>query len=120
MLGCRLQQNCLSRLTTASAYAGSRYSTAWKRRIEDDGKHDYSCDCDLYNMYLTCLHSIFVHMKVGVLVAEYLTTRMGRVRVPGLTRKNLGPYTKNDEEPLPKRRLKSNKKNKGPREGVAL
>jgi hypothetical protein len=77
---------------------------------EDDGKHDYSCDCDIYNMYLTCPHSIFVQLKVGVLDAENLTTRIGRVRGPGRGRKNRGPYSKNDEEPLPKRRRGSTKK----------
>lgn len=77
---------------------------------DDDGLHDYSCDCDLYNMYLTCPHSIFVQLKLGVLDADNLTSRIGRVRGPGRSRKNRGPYSKNDEEPLPKRRRKSTNK----------
>jgi len=65
---------------------------------------DYACDCDLYNLYLTCPHSVFVRVKTGVLDVENMTARMGRVRPVGRTRKNRGPYSKNDEEPLPKRR----------------
>ena len=67
---------------------------------------DCACDCDLYNLYLTCPHSIFVRVKTGVLDAKNITAPMGRVRPVGRTRKNRGPYSKNDEEPLPKRRRK--------------
>ena len=73
---------------------------------ETDNLHDYSCECDLYNMYLTCPHTIFVQLQLGVLDKEDLTTKMGRLRGLGRTRKNRGPYSKNDEEPLPRRRKK--------------
>ena len=36
---------------------------------------DYACDCDLYNLYLTCPHSVFVRVKTGVLDVENMTAR---------------------------------------------
>ena len=50
--------------------------------------------------------TIFVQLQLGVLDKEDLTTKMGRLRGLGRTRKNRGPYSKNDEEPLPRRRKK--------------
>ncbi len=34
----------------------------------------YACDCDIYNLYLCCAHSIFVRHKLGDVDIETLTT----------------------------------------------
>ena len=65
---------------------------------------DYACDCDLYNLYLCCAHSIFVRHKLGVVDIDALTTKLGRIRTAGAPRLNRGALSKTDEGPLRKRK----------------
>ena len=73
----------------------------------DSECQEYACDCDIYNLYLCCSHSIFVRIKLGVLDAESLTTKMGRTRGVGRPRHSRGPLDKTDEGRLRPKRKKT-------------
>ena len=68
----------------------------------DSENREYACDCDIYNLYLCCAHSIFVRNKLGDVDIETLTTKLGHIRTVGARRRSRGALSKDDEGPLPK------------------
>lgn len=75
---------------------------------QDDGNEGrFACECDLYNLYLCCPHSIFVRMQVRDIDAETLTCRLGRVRGVGRPRTSRGALSQNDTEALRNTRHRS-------------
>ena len=84
--------------TTRPSVAISHYLGLYKVSVpivmdnqDETTDGDYACDCDLYILYLTCPHSIFVRVKTGVLHVENMTALLGWLRPVGRTRKNSGP-----------------------------
>ncbi len=70
----------------------------------DSEDRENACNCDIYNLYLCCAHSIFVRNKLGDVDIETLTTKLGHIRTVGAPRRNRGALSKDDEGPLPKRK----------------
>ena len=80
----------------------------------DSEDNEYSCDCDIYNLYLCCSHSIFVRMKLGNLDVDSLTTKMGRIRGVGRPRRSRGALDKTDDGPLRRKRKNETSKDRAP------